>query len=33
LVDLKKLWEEIRGDWLAHERALLEDPRNELPQH
>ena len=25
---IKKFWEEIRGDWLAHERMLAEDPRN-----
>ena len=27
---IKKLWQEIRTDWLAHERALEEDPRNGL---
>jgi len=25
---IKKLWDEIRGDWLAHEHMLEEDPRN-----
>ena len=25
---IKKFWDEIRGDWLAHERLLAEDPRN-----
>ena len=25
---IKKFWEEIRDDWLAHERMLAEDPRN-----
>ena len=25
---IKKLWDEIRDDWLAHEHKLEEDPRN-----
>lgn len=25
---IKEFWDEIRGDWLAHERLLAEDPRN-----
>ncbi|HEX9032739.1 MAG TPA: lecithin retinol acyltransferase family protein [Streptosporangiaceae bacterium] len=25
---IKQLWQEIRDDWLAHERMLAEDPRN-----
>jgi hypothetical protein len=25
---IKKLWDEVRDDWLAHERMLEEDPRN-----
>jgi hypothetical protein len=26
---IKRFWDEIRDDWLAHERMLDEDPRNE----
>jgi hypothetical protein len=25
---IRRLWKEIRGDWLEHERLLAEDPRN-----
>lgn len=25
---IRRLWNEIRGDWLEHERLLDEDPRN-----
>jgi Lecithin retinol acyltransferase len=28
---IRRLWNEIRDDWQAHERMLDEDPRNELP--
>ncbi|MGH3401033.1 MAG: lecithin retinol acyltransferase family protein [Streptosporangiaceae bacterium] len=28
---IRRLWKEIRDDWLAHERMLAEDPRNGLP--
>jgi hypothetical protein len=28
---IRRLWNEIRDDWLAHEQLLDEDPRNELP--
>lgn len=27
---IKKFWEAIRGDWLAHERALSEDLQTDL---
>jgi hypothetical protein len=27
---IKRLWAEIRDDWLAHERLLADDPRNGL---
>jgi len=28
---IKKLWDEIKDDWLAHEGMLDQDPRSGLP--
>jgi hypothetical protein len=29
---IRRLWEEIRDDWLARERMLADDPRNGLAE-